>query len=129
MRLRHAEHNEALCDLILKTGNFNDWAITTAFYAALHFAQHKIFPLKHGRKVFSDLNQYYYQHIRKSRKQITKHQTMVDLVKINLPVSYSSYRWLLDASQTARYNDYRISIEKANKSWERLQVVKKEACL
>ena len=54
---------------------------------------------------------------------------MVDLVKINLPVSYSSYRWVLDASQTARYNDYRISIEKANKAWERLQVVKKEACL
>ena len=128
MRLSHAEHNEALCNLILKDGNFNDWAITTAFYAALHFAQHKIFPFKQGRKVFKDLNHYYFQHLVKSGKRISKHQTMIGLVRSSLPKSYSSYRWLLDASQTARYNDYRVSKEKAFKSWERMQLVKNEVC-
>ncbi|MCU0375446.1 MAG: hypothetical protein MUF24_09070 [Chitinophagaceae bacterium] len=45
-RLNHALHNEAVCDYLELRVDFPDWAITTAFYAALQFVSYKIFPFE-----------------------------------------------------------------------------------
>lgn len=52
MRKQHAIHNEEACDFLLSSNKFNDWVITTAFYSALHFVQHEIFPLTHDDKKY-----------------------------------------------------------------------------
>ena len=43
MKLAHGQHNEMLSDhlLMLENGKYNDWTVTTAFYACIHFVDHK----------------------------------------------------------------------------------------
>lgn len=59
MSKEHANHNAELCDLLLNNGRFNDWVVTTAFYAALHFVNYILFPLKFQDKTFYNFNKYY----------------------------------------------------------------------
>jgi len=76
MRKEHAEHNESLCELLLNNGNYNDWVITTAFYSAIHFVRHKIFPLDKydpqtgSQESFSNFNDYLnrFSRVDKNRK-------------------------------------------------------------
>lgn len=44
--LDHATHNEEVCSHLDDNTKYSDWIITTAFYSAMHFMKHKIFPLK-----------------------------------------------------------------------------------
>jgi hypothetical protein len=44
MRLTHALHNETVCNYLFADARFSDWVITAAFYSALHFVHHELFP-------------------------------------------------------------------------------------
>ena len=43
-RKAHADHNYEVCTHLLERGGSDDWVVTTAFYACLHYALAYIFP-------------------------------------------------------------------------------------
>jgi len=120
MRKEHALHNEELCDFLLNNGKYNDWVITTAFYSALNFVKHEMFPLNlPGIGKYEDFESYYKKH---GHNQ-DKHDSLKDLVSRNMQCG-GAYRWLLDNCKTARYNDYKISADNAKKARSLLEAVK-----
>lgn len=126
MRKQHAIHNEEACDFLLKSNKFNDWVITTAFYSALHFVQHEIFPVDENGETYLDLNIYYAKVLKKKNKRITKHFATIQLVTSKLPKCSPYYRWLHDACMSARYTNYNVSVEKAKQAREYLKLLKKQ---
>lgn len=117
----HALHNERLCDLLLENGQFNDWVITTAFYAALHYVKHQMFPLHLAGKKFNEFEAYYFQH---EKKGVDKHRSLSGLVCRNLKDCSGAYRWLLDAAKNSRYNNYKVAPETASKARKLLSAIK-----
>lgn len=98
-RLEHARHNERVCNYLSKKPDFTDWVITTAFYSALHFAEHKIFPFN----TYTSFDNYY----RANSANTNKHKALVDLVEKKLPDIARYYNYLRDLSWTARYQNYK----------------------
>jgi len=113
VRREHAIHNEAACDFLLQSGDFNDWVITTAFYSALHFVHDALFPIEHEGETFQDLNVYYDKVLKPKNRKLTKHAAIITMVKANLNNSARYYRWLYDACMNARYTDYIVTNQKA----------------
>jgi hypothetical protein len=77
-RRLHAERNKKLCQKLLDDKNYNDWVVTTAFYSAIHFTQHQIFPLQVGEDEFETFNAYYNFLDFKFRK--SKHEEQYQLI-------------------------------------------------
>lgn len=122
MRKAHGEHNEQLCNHLLQIKGFNDWVVTTAFYAALNYVKHEIFPLNlPGKKKYPDFEQYFGL---VDRGRLDKHESLRDLVCKNLNKCAGAYRWLLDSSKNSRYHNYRVSDQEAQKAKSMLEVVK-----
>lgn len=121
MRKQHAVHNEAACDFLLSSGKFNDWVVTTAFYSALHFVQHEIFPITEGKETYKDLNEYYGKVLKKKNKRLTKHNATIQLVCSKTPKCAPYYRWLHDACMNGRYTNYNVSSRKATQARAYLQ--------
>ena len=86
--LTHARHNVEACDFLKGTNEFNDWVITTAFYAAIHFAKYELFPKKYanhrtGKIVsFKDFD-HYFRLI--NHRLANKHKVLQQLVENNWP--------------------------------------------
>ncbi len=100
-------HSKA-CDLLCQNGNFPDWVVTTAYYAAIFFADAKLFPLQMGHEPqFSSFNQYLIRRV-SSGKSGKPHEIRLELVRQHLPSCYQQLRWLFDACDSARYNSYRV---------------------
>lgn len=114
MSREHGEHNEEVCDYLLNSAKYYDWVVTTAFYSALHYLRFELFPLNAEGRTFSTF-EVYYNHIKKQQK-VTKHKAMLDLTWSSRPDCYSFYKFLHDTCHTARYRDYKISKEIAEKS-------------
>lgn len=128
MSKEHAQHNEEACDHLLSTKNgkgvrFNDWIVTTAFYSAMHYVQHEIFPLQLGDKNYRSFNDYYQRHF-PGRDKPNKHTATADLVRIHIYLAYTNYKSLVDACHSARYSDYDVSDTMAERCRERLTVIK-----
>lgn len=120
MRKAHALHNEELCNFLLPTKKYNDWVITTAFYSALNFVKHQIFPFDtKGKGKYDTFEQWYKVH----GKDRDKHEALSYLVAGNTGAG-KPYKWLLDACKGARYVDYMVSDELASKSKRMLDAVK-----
>jgi len=82
MRLEHGEHNEGLCDHLLTfdNGKYNDWVVTTAFYACIHFVEHKLFPCQLGGLNYDNFDEYCgYQH-NEQYNNLSKHSLKERLV-------------------------------------------------
>ncbi|RPA68440.1 hypothetical protein EF405_12345 [Cyclobacteriaceae bacterium YHN15] len=124
MRKKHAIHNEEACDYLLASNKFNDWVVTTAFYSALHFVQHEIFPISEIGETFSDLNSYYAKVLKKKNKGLSKHSATIQLVNSKLPKCSSYYRWLYDACMNSRYTNYSVSNKKAKLARDYLRVLR-----
>lgn len=118
----HGLHNEQACRLLLQSGQFSDWVVTTAFYAAMHYLYHQIFPLTTGGKKFVNFEQYYQS---LPDKKPNKHQATLTLVYKELNGAYTAYKWLHDNCFTARYHDYQIFPPIANTAMNRLLTVKR----
>jgi hypothetical protein len=125
MRKAHAQHNEKLCDFLLKNGGFNDWVVTTAFYSAVHYLQHEIFPLTIGTDKYSDLNDFFRRVAKIRNHKCSKHSTLIKLTYTHVKKSGASFKWLFDACMNSRYNNYHVSDSKAQFAKTSLEVIKK----
>jgi hypothetical protein len=113
MKNQHAIHNEDACNYLLESNKFNDWVVTTAFYAALHYVQYELFPLTEEGKTYNDFNTYFAKVLKKQNKRLTKHTATIQLVNNKLQPAASYYRWLHDTCMTTRYSSYIVSNAKA----------------
>lgn len=131
MSKQHAQHNENVCNDLHSCGKgYNDWVVTTAFYSALHYVRHKIFPLDitvGTKKVkVASLDQYYV--IKKNQGfKGSKHSLLKTLAHQHIGKAGSNYNKLLDWSQNARYTNYKVSGDRAKSALYNLKVVK-SAC-
>ena len=123
MKKLHAEHNEKLCEQLIKEGKYNDWVITTAFYSAIHFIDHKLFPLEHDDTIYYDMGE-----VRARRNSKSKHLARKEIVAECLPEQVSNYDFLDKNCRTARYVSYVVAPKKAQMAFQRLSQLKKE-CL
>lgn len=117
----HAQRNEKLCHSLNADGEFHDWAVTTAFYSALHYVQHEIFPLEIGRRNYLSFDNYYNSIL---GKKPSKHQLTIDLVFDNLKESGAKYKWLHDTCINARYHNYNVAKIISDKSVQYLEDIK-----
>lgn len=106
--LKHALHNEQVCQHLLTGIKCDDWIIITAFYSALKFASHKIFPFKvpsiDGKTTSIESIDQYMRY--DNHKDKSKHQLLVELVEKHCVEIAESYSKLLDMSMSARYKAY-----------------------
>lgn len=120
----HAIHNEETCDFLLQSGKFNDWALTTAFYSALHYVCYELFPMEIDNVNYDCFERYYRLSSNNSNNSKSKHKVIIALVKTHIPSCNMLYRSLYDQCMTARYNNYKVSGEfalKARKDLDRLK--------
>jgi len=125
MRKTHGEHNEILSDYLLnfENGKFNDWVITTAFYACIHFVEHKLFPCKMdgvNYETFEDYCTYKYN----AYNNRSKHFLKSELVKYRIPAIDHQYRFLKDTCMNVRYYEFRVTNNKAKTCNEIMKVIK-----
>ncbi len=133
MSKAHAEHNEAVCiELHAAPNLYNDWVVTTAFYSALHFVRHKVFPHKetiNGKPVnFVELDNYF-DAKKKSGWKGSKHSLLAQLVAKKAAPIHPDYKRLLDWSMTARYTNYKTSLALADNAVVRLAKIKAHCCV
>lgn len=121
--LEHAEHNEAACDFIQQSGQYNDWVVTTAFYAALHYAQDSLFPREERGNTYRNFSQWYKE--RNRSKAISKHYATLQLVKEHDRTAGIYYRYLFDMCWTSRYRTFKISASKAEAARDYLRFLKR----
>lgn len=123
----HANHNWALCNKVHELGGFPDWAITSAFYACLHYLRHKIFPFKNGQNINIRNFERYCASIGVIGQ---KHTVFKNLVKDKCPRNIArNYVRLLDLSYTARYNQYQMGDKTAQDAVYWLQEIKEYATI
>lgn len=126
MKKLHALHNEKACDYLLESKQYNDWVVTTAFYAALHYVQFELFPLKDDNEVYANFNIYFSKVLKKKNTKLSKHSATIKLVSAHIKTASSYYRWLHDTCMTSRYSDYKVSEMKAQTAKKFLLELKKQ---
>ena len=103
--LEHANHNFALYKELINLKKYDDWVITVAFYAALHYIDHKIFPIQESsnpnNKTYPNFNKYYTEH-----RFSSQHNVRSDLVRTLLPNIFPYFEILKTAARESRYEDY-----------------------
>ena len=125
----HAIHNEKVCNYLSKKSDYGDWIITTAFYSALHFLRHKIFPFymntEDGKKIkVSEFEVYcLFCNLHKS-----KHAIFSELVEKKAKPIAPEYNNLKDISFTARYVNYNYDRDISSLAKKQLLKIK-EYCL
>lgn len=114
--LEHGKHNLEVHKYLKKNTPYDDWTVTTAFYAALHcltacvFTQPIEIPRNSGH-VFESFNQYLTMRSATSTAGVhpTPHRERIELFHQYLPQDIAQrYVRLHDASHTARYKRYSV---------------------
>jgi hypothetical protein len=126
MKKEHAEHNEDACNYLLKSGKFNDWVVTTAFYSALHYVQYELFPMEHHHTFYDNFNSYYDSLCDYLNNRPSKHQIIIELVHTKLPNCIRFYRWLHNECFNARYKNYKVTCDNANMAMKYLCNIKRQ---
>jgi hypothetical protein len=127
MRAAHALHNETACDYLFAGDGFSDWVVTTAFYSALHFAHHELFPGVYDGNSHASLDAYCFslskkKHAKRNRP-VSKHAITLQLVRRHLNF-YPQYHWLYSQCMTARYTNYKLPRSKAIRARQLLASIK-----
>lgn len=111
-RLLHAQHNEEICHFLCQKQENADWVATTAFYAALHFIEHRIFPISdkddNGHKFKIKTFDEYYSLYCNKKSNTNKHSERLTLLTEKEPSIAPHYKWLKDTCWTARYVNYKF---------------------
>jgi hypothetical protein len=109
LKKAHAERNEQLNDQLIAQNIYRDWVVTTAFYSAIHYVEHKLFvaPFRYFDNEVKNLEDAHSVIPYKLRK--SRHETRGDLVKLRLYKIQVQYDFLRKQSQTARYVNYVVS--------------------
>ncbi|MEO8760151.1 MAG: hypothetical protein ABI388_03485 [Bacteroidia bacterium] len=117
----HGKHNKSVCDKLHLQDEFkcNDWVITTAFYSAIHYLDHALFPYKHSDgSMFNDINDAH----KVIRKQ-SKHQTREYLVNQKINHHAVDYNFLMSECWNARYSNYDVNPAIANLAVKKLESI------
>ena len=128
--LKHAQHNEKVCQHLSLNQEFTDWVITTAFYSALHYISYKVFPFtipsSNGEPsiTVNSIDQYY-NTPSGSSKNLSKHQLLAKLADLHCSPICEDYRWLLDMSMNARYSNYQHMVQVSQRAMSLLTKIKK----
>lgn len=121
----HAYHNEDACNFLQSDGNYCDWVVTTAFYSALHFVHHEIFPKEINGTLYDNFEKYYNGHYKGVKNKPNKHVSTINLVKAELGNDvHNNYSWLFGLCMNARYTNYNIHKIIAEESIKRLTRIK-----
>lgn len=115
-RLSHALHNEEACDFISTDDRFNDWVVTTAFYSAVHFVNHKMFPGEipvNGSSTYCTEFADYYELVPQRLRQ-NIHRETINLVWQAIHNIGAEYERLFDLCHDARYKNYKVSKKHAD---------------
>jgi len=126
MRKEHGNHNLDLCKIILDEGGYNDWVVTTAFYSAVHFVEHALFPLIEKNVEYKTFNEYW-QNIY-SHRHVSKHDCKKKLVNKYIPAVRTEYRELYEDCFSSRYNNYQVNDYNAQQAIKKAHKIK-AACL
>ncbi|MBL0315401.1 MAG: hypothetical protein IPP69_06295 [Flavobacteriales bacterium] len=118
MKKAHGEHNRDVCDFLIKDTHYNDWIITTAFYSAIHFIDHKIFPLTLKGKTINSIDE-----ARRILNLNGRHGTRQHLVSTQLTDQKANYSFLDKNCRNARYINYAVSNSKAKIARQRLEQI------
>jgi hypothetical protein len=127
--LQQAIHNKEPCFIIKDLKNYNDWVITTAFYSALHFVCHKLFPLDatiNGKKFYFSNFENYRLFLFQNHKSRSKHKILSELVLQYLPSLQPNYDFLKDLSWKARYNHYQLQQCECDTAIKYLEYIERE---
>lgn len=117
----HALHNEKACAFLANNGEYPDWVVTTAFYSALHFVQHEVFPITIGTRTFVNFENYYNGHYGSTQNKPSRHKSTINLVYGHIDDDAGAlYKWLHDACRTARYRKFDTHPAVAKESIDRL---------
>lgn len=118
----HAIHNESVCDMLLADNQYYDWVVTTAFYSALHFVRHELFPLIENGQTYPNFDIY----CLRNGNKVSKHTITKSLVQKYLPTVAPYYTWLMDACWTARYKNYKTIQQEAARARQFLSILKSQ---
>lgn len=127
MKLLHAKHNEKACKHLKDEGAFNDWVITTAFYSAIHYIEHELFPKQYSDPIdgkvknFKDFEAYY---LRREDRQANKHKIRQVLVEEYIPEISDSYQTLKENCWNARYVSYKFDTDVSDLCYKCLLEIK-----
>lgn len=121
MSVEHAQHNEALCEHLFDTKQWNDWVLTTAFYSAVHYVESRIFPYTWNEVTYENFERFYPNRTDSSR---SNHECRIKLVQKHISKAHSAYKWLFEECRTARYSKYQFTEERANEARKKLAIVK-----
>lgn len=128
--LDHAKHNYNLFLLLKENGNFNDWLITTSFYAGIKYLQHSLFPgdficpAENKVKRFNTFSSY----INANRKlnKANAHRLLENVINTYVEDDevINSYKDLKDASFHARYINYNVGKQRVQMCEEAIDTIK-----
>lgn len=128
--LEHARHNEKVCLYLNEANEFNDWVITSAFYSAIHYIEHLLFPSKYEDpktkkiKSYKCLEEFFQDQPISLQKN--KHHFRSLLVDEHIPEISVDYKTLKDLCWTARYNNYQQPKEISNLCLNCLKSIKEQ---
>lgn len=101
IHLAQAGHNQKLANKLL-TGEYYDWACTSAFYSALHYVEAKFFEIPqviHSEDAYKKHKKL----MREEDMNLGVHSFRMMLLKDRFPQLRTSYRQLMEVSFQVRY--------------------------
>lgn len=109
-----ARRAAAVCELA-KEHDYPEWVVTTAFYSAMSWLEHKMFPLEYSGSTVANFVAYYTMRtqFKGSERKPTKRHIMLELVYAELPAHGPHYEWLMTRSMAARYETKKIRAKTA----------------
>lgn len=115
------ERNQTLSNALLAGKTYYDWAVTTAFYSAIHFVEDFALPTDIQGKECNDISD-----VKAAYRMDGRHAARERLVfdKIS-PTIGARYKWLDDHSRNARYKTYKLQPSEALKAQEYLNYIYK----
>jgi len=122
-RIEHAAHNAAVCRHLHEATTYNDWIVTTAYYAVVHALIGCLYPLEENSRRFTTFDAHY----EASRRSLSKHTFRLELCRKLLPQCARPARLLFDLSNRARYSSYHVSRPFADRAVLEMETVLKVA--
>lgn len=128
--LDHAEHNYELHNFLLENGNFDDWTITTGFYAGIKFLQNALFPSQYicpSDRTMKNFNSFA-EYIKANRNlnQANAHRILENIVETYIDEDdvKNSYKDLKGVCHFARYINYNVGKQRLTVATDALKVIK-----
>lgn len=104
--LEQAKGHEKTCDFLFSEGKgeHNDWVITTAFYAAMFYLEHKIFPIKSSKYNRGNRIENFDLYVKLLSTGLSRHKDFKRVVREECPPKISTaYRKLFSLCYDSRY--------------------------